>query len=26
MVRPRYERPEPVEEPPVTQPASMEVA
>ena len=26
MVRPRYERPEPVEEAPVSQPASMEVA
>ena len=26
MVRPRYDRPEPVEEPPVSQPASMEVA
>jgi len=26
MVRPRYERPEPVDEPPVSQPASMEVA
>ena len=26
MVRPRYERPEPVEETPVSQPASMEVA
>ena len=26
MVRPRYERPEPVDEPPVSQPASVEVA
>jgi len=26
MVRPRYERPEPVDEAPVSQPASMEVA
>ena len=26
LVRPRYERPEPVEEAPVSQPASMEVA
>ena len=26
MVRPRYERPEPVEKAPVSQPASMEVA
>ena len=26
MVRPRYDRPEPVEEAPVSQPASMEVA